>query len=83
MGSQFTIGMNDAFTMFLKGYLPKSSSAAGKRKIDVATRMLIAAVFQQIMLDQDEISRIKISQKVLTAEIASAITAYLLATPAK
>jgi hypothetical protein len=45
--------------------------------------MLIAAVFQQIMLDQDEISRIKISQKVLTAEIASAITAYLLATPAK
>jgi AcrR family transcriptional regulator len=83
MGSQFTIGMNDAFTMFLKGNLPKSSSAAGKRKIDVATRMLIAAVFQQIMLDQDEISRIKISQKVLIAEIASAITAYLLATPAK
>ena len=83
MGSQFTIGMNDAFTMFLKGYLPKSSSAASKRKIDVATRMLIAAVFQQIMLDQDEISRTKISQKVLTAEIARAITAYLLATPAK
>lgn len=83
MGSQFTIGMNDAFTMFLKGYLPKSSSAATKRKIDVATRMLIAAVFQQIMLDQDEISRAKISQKVLTAEIACAITAYLLATPAK
>ena len=83
MGSQFTIGMNDAFTLFLKGYLPKSSSAAGKRKIDVATRMLIAAVFQQIMLDQDEISRTKISQKVLTAEIARAITAYLRATPAK
>ena len=83
MGSQFTIGMNDAFTMFLKGYLPKSSSAASKRKIDVATRMLIAAVFQQIMLDQDEISRTKISQKVLTAELASAVNAYLLATPAK
>ena len=83
MGSQFTIGMNDAFSMFLKGYLPNSSSAAGKRKIDVATRMLIATVFQQIMLDQDEISHIKISQKVLTAEIACAITAYLIATPAK
>jgi hypothetical protein len=45
--------------------------------------MLIAAVFQQIMLDQDEISRTKISQKVLTAELASAVNAYLLATPAK
>jgi len=83
MGSQFTIGMNDAFTTFIKGYLPKSSSAANKRKIDVAARLLIAATFQQIMLDQDEISRIDISQKVLAAELASAVNAYLLATPAK
>ena len=83
MGSQFTIGMNDTLTTFINGYLPKFTSAAHKRKIDMAARMLIAATFQQIMLDQDEISRIDISQKVMAAELANAVNAYLLATPAK
>ena len=83
MGSQFTIGMNDTLTTFINGYLPKFTSAAHKRKIDMAARMVIAATFQQIMLDQDEISHVNLSQKVIAAELASAITAYLHATPAK
>ncbi len=83
MGAQFTLGMNDAGTMLMKGYLPKSSSAVIKRKLDVAARMIIAAIFQQIMLDQNEISHINMSQKVMAAETASAVSAYLLATPAK
>ena len=83
MGAQFTLGMNDAGTMLIKGYLPKSSSAVAKRKLDIAARMIIAATFQQIMLDQDEISRIDISQKVMAAELANAVNAYLLTTPAK
>ena len=83
MGAQFSLRMNDAMTQIMKGYLPKSSSAGEKRRIDMAVRMIIAATFQQIMLEQDEISRINMSQKAVAAELATMISGYLLATPAK
>ena len=83
MGAEFVLRMSDAMAEIMKGFLPKSSSAGEKRRIDMAVRMIIAATFQQIMLDQDEISRINMSQKTVAAELATMISGYLVATPAK
>jgi hypothetical protein len=75
--------MGDVLTQLIKGYLPKSSSAAAKRRIDIAVRISIAAGFQQIMLDQDEVSRIKVNPKVVATDLAEMVSAYLCETPAK
>ena len=83
IGAQFTVGMGDVLTQLIKGYLPKSSSAAAKRRIDIAVRISIAAGFQQIMLDQDEVSRIKVNPKVVATDLAEMVSAYLRETPAK
>jgi AcrR family transcriptional regulator len=83
MGSQFSLAMNDAFTQLIKHYLPKFTSAADKRRIDMAARMGIAATFQQIMLDQDEFSHVNISRKVTATEYADMVCSYLRARRAK
>ncbi len=83
MGTQFTLGVGDLFTQILKSYLPKLTSAGAKRRIDFAVRMCIAAIFQQIMLDQEELSRVNISRKVLAAELSEMVCSYLRTTPAK
>jgi AcrR family transcriptional regulator len=77
MGAQFTLGMNEAMTQLIKSFVPKSSSAAAKRQIDIAARMMIASVFQQIMLDQTEISHLSLSQKATATELAAMLSAYL------
>ena len=83
MGARFTIQMSDTFTRIIKGYLPKSTTAVAKRRIEAASRICIAAAFQQIMLDQEEVSRTSMSPKVLATELANMVYAYLRATPAK
>ena len=83
MGTQFTLGIGDVFTQLIKQHLPKLTSAADKRRIDMAVRMSIASVFQQIMLDQEEISRVNIGRKVVATEYANIVCAYLRAKPAK
>jgi len=37
-------GMNDVFAQLVKQYLPKLTSAAGKRRVEMAVRMSMAAV---------------------------------------
>lgn len=83
MGARFTFGMSDVFTKLLKQYLPKFTSTADKRRIEMAVRMSIASVFQQIMLDQDEFSRMTMSRKVVATEFADMVCTYLRATPSK
>ena len=83
MGAQFTVGMSDTFIQIITKYLPKFTSAAAKRRIDMASRMCIAAAFQQIMLDQEEFSRMNLSRKVVATEVADMVCTYLRATPAK
>ena len=83
MGAQFALSMSDAMAEIMRRFLPKSSSAAAKRRLDMAVRMIIAATFQQIMLDQEEISRLSVSQKLVASEIADMVSGYLLASPAK
>ena len=77
MGSQFTLAMSDAFTQLIKQYLPKFTSAADKRRIEIAVRMGIAVTFQQIMLDQNEFSRVNMSRKVTATEFADMVCSYL------
>ena len=83
MGAQMTNGMSDVFTNLMKQYLPKFTSTTAKRRIEMAARMGIATVFQQIMLDQDEFSRVNLSRKVIATEYADMVCAYLRATPTK
>ena len=83
MGSRFSLAMNHAFTQLIKQYLPKFTSAADKRRIEIAVRMGIAVTFQQIMLDQNEFSRVNMSRKVTATEFADMVCSYLRARPAK
>jgi AcrR family transcriptional regulator len=83
MGAQFNLGMTDAVIELMKGYMPASSSAAAKRRIDMAASMMVAAVFQQIMLDQNEISRLNLSQKATATELSAMLSAYLREIPPK
>jgi hypothetical protein len=83
MGAQLTIGMSDVFTNLMKQYLPKFTSTTAKRRIEMAARMGIASVFQQIMLDQEEFSRVNLSRKVIATEYADMVCSYLRATPTK
>jgi hypothetical protein len=83
MGAQFSLGMTDAVIELMKSHMPTSSSAAAKRRIDMAARMMVAAVFQQIMLDQTEISRLNLSQKATATELAAMLSAYLRKIPTK
>jgi AcrR family transcriptional regulator len=77
MGAQFSLHMTDALTQIMKGFLPRSSSTAMKRRLDIAARMIHAATFQQIMLDQEEISRLSLSQKAVASELAAMIAGHL------
>ena len=81
MGAQMTIGMGDVFTNLMKQYLPKFTSTTAKRRIEMASRMGIASVFQQIMLDQEELSRLSLTRKVIATEYADMVCSYLRATP--
>ena len=83
IGSQMTIGVADLFTDLIKQYLPKFTSTAAKRRIEMAVRMGIAAVFQQITLDQEEFSRMNMSRKVIATEYADMVSEYLRAMPTK
>jgi hypothetical protein len=67
----------------MKQYLPKFTSTTAKRRIEMAARMGIASVFQQIMLDQEEFSHVNLSRKAIATEYADLVCAYLRATPTK
>ena len=81
MGAQLTIGMSDVLTNLMKQYLPKFTSTTAKRRIEMAARMGIASVFQLIMLDQEELSRLSLTRKVIATEYADMVCSYLRATP--
>ena len=83
MGAQFNLGGNDAVVVIVGSFLPDASSAAAKRRIDTAWRTILAAMFQHVMLDQSEVSRINMSQNVLATELAVMISGYLRSIPAK
>jgi len=83
VGDQFRIGVNGIFVEMMKSYLPTFTSVAAKRRIEIASRMSIATVFQQIMFDQDEYSSVNLSTKFVATQYADMMCAYLRATPIK
>ena len=83
MGSRFTVGVNETYIKLIKSYLPTFTSAAAKRRIEIASRMSIATIFQQIMLDQTEFSTVNLSTKLVATEYADMVCTYLRATPSK
>ena len=83
MGAQFMLQHVDTFGQIVKPYLTQPTSAATKRRIDMAARTILAAMFQQVMFDQDEISRLDLSPKLVATELATMINCYLTTPPGK
>jgi AcrR family transcriptional regulator len=83
MGTKFNLAFSDAFLQVFDLFLSKAKSVPEKRRRDAAARMMIAATFQHIMLDQHEISRIKVNEKESAVALADMVCLYLRATPSK
>ncbi|MCX6417152.1 MAG: TetR/AcrR family transcriptional regulator [Actinobacteria bacterium] len=83
MGTSFNLGMSDGILQLLEFHLSKAKSVVEKRRRDSAVRMMIAATFQQIMHDQNEISRIKVNEKESALALADMVCLYLRETPSK
>lgn len=83
MGRNFTLSMSDGVLQIMQEFLPHAKSMAEKRRRDAAARMMIAATFQQIMLDQNEISRINVKEKDSAEALADIVCLYLRATSSK
>ena len=75
--------MTDMTIQLMKSHLPNSSSMAVKRRLDIAARMGVAALYQQIMLDEKEISPLVIKQKDLATAVADMMCFYVRANPSK
>jgi hypothetical protein len=83
MGDRFLVDVNGIFIQLMKSHLPTYTSAAAKRRIEMASRMSIAAVFQQILHEQEEISSVNLSTRFVATQYADMACVYLRATPSK
>jgi AcrR family transcriptional regulator len=83
MGDRFLVDVNGIFIQLMKSHLPTFTSAAAKRRIEMASRMSIAAVFQQILHEQEEISSVNLSSRFVATQYADMACVYLRATPSK
>ena len=82
-GNEFRHTMTDMTIQLMKSHLPNSSSMADKRRLDIAARMGVAALYQQIMLDEKEISPLVIKQKDLATALADMMCFYVRGNPSK
>ena len=71
------------FTTLVQSHRGEIAHAHPATAIDVAWRMLYAALAQQMMFDDQEVSGVKMTQPALAREISSCLVAYLKAAPAK
>jgi AcrR family transcriptional regulator len=83
LGAQFSLASRDVFVGIVQSFLPNASSAVAKRRIEMAFRTIYATMFQYVMLDQSEISRIPMSRNMVATELATIISGYLRSIPAK
>jgi len=77
IGKEFRFSMSDMLIELMKSYLPKSSSMARKQRLDIAARMGVAALYQQIMFDQKEMSPLTIKEKDSATALAEVICLYV------
>jgi AcrR family transcriptional regulator len=71
------------FTTLMLSHREEISHAHPEIATDVAWRMVYAALAQQMMFDEQEVSGVKITQPALAREISCCLVAYLKAAPAK
>ena len=71
------------FTSLMLGHREEIAHAHPATAIDVAWRMLYAALAQQMMFDGQEVSGVKMAQPALVGEISCCLVAYLKAAPGK
>ena len=77
IGKEFRFSMSDMLIELMKSYLPKNSSMARKQRLDIAARMGVAALYQQIMFDQKEMSPLTIKEKDSATALAEVICLYV------
>jgi len=77
IGKEFRFSMSDMLIELMKSYLPKNSSMARKQRLDIAARMGVAALYQQIMFDQKEMSPLTIKEKDSATALAEMICFYV------
>jgi AcrR family transcriptional regulator len=77
IGKEFRISMSNMLIELMNSYLPKNSSMARKQRLDIAARMGVAALYQQIMFDQNEMSPLTIKEKVSATALADMICLYV------
>jgi len=82
-GSQLMIQFTTTIGHIVAKHLQRPLNAATKRRIDIAVRMIIAAVFQQITFEHQEISRTNVSTTMMANEVATMVVLYLREAPAK
>jgi len=71
------------FTTLMLSHREEIAHASPETAIDVAWRMLFAALTQQMMFDDEEVTGVKMTSPALVREIACCLVAYLKAAPAK
>jgi AcrR family transcriptional regulator len=77
IGMDFRFSMSNMMIELMKSYLPKNSSMARKQRLDIAARLGVAALYQQIMFDQKEMSPITIKEKDSATALADMICLYV------
>jgi AcrR family transcriptional regulator len=83
LGNEFRHSMSDRFIQLMKSHLPKTSNVASKRRLDLAARMGVASLYQQILRDEKKNYPPGISEKDLAKSLAEMICLYVRATPTK
>ena len=83
LGTEFRHSMSDRFIELMKSHLPKTTNVAGKRRLETAARLAVAALYQQIMVDEKENSPFSIKEKDSAIALADVICLYVRATPTK
>jgi len=81
-GVQANAGIGHAFTDIVMRYSQEIRHARPKIAADVAWRLVFAAMAQQVMFDNHEVSGTPMAERALVREVARCVTAYLKSTEA-
>ena len=76
-GAAMAVPSGKIMTDLLRPFLAKPVGAAARRRLDMVVRMFIAMAFQQIMLEQTEVSTRELGDRALAREWAATLAAAL------
>lgn len=76
-GAKAMLTARAGFLDLVKPYIVKPSTAASRRRLDMAFRLVLGFAYQQIMLTQEEVSTLSMNDSALAREWAATLTASL------